>query len=444
MKKFLSLFFVLCMMLLCFAACDKVEDEKTPSGDTVTETPDGGDEEPGEEVKILSDEEKYADALRLIEEGKYTEAYATLKALGEDYKDVKTQLGFFRYVPTKVVCTESYEDESEILDVVYTYEGNRLVQMSEIFSVYDGVETVVGSPDDSIRVFTYDANGYLIGNTVTDADDGDKRGYSYMYDINGNCLKEVYTYSNGEKDVYDYQYDEKGDLVEETYTRYDEHGTISAYSPCSTKIYDASGKPILQTTTWSDGDTTTSYYTYDEKGNLTKVVTTYSDGDTYETTFTYTYDTNGNVLKSVSLDFNGATTINEYVYDDNGNMIQHVSTDELGTTVRICAYDANGKLISETVTWRDGGTYTCSYTYNDGGKLIRRVRMNGDGEIGETLDCTYDENGNLNKAVVTHIKEEGAAPKDEWSLEATYKFVYIPYELHEDIEEAFDVREWLY
>lgn len=45
---------------------------------------------------------------------------------------------------------------------------------------------------------------------------------------------------------------------------------------------------------------------------------------------------------------------------------------------------------------------------------------------------------------MTDIEEEGDTPKEEGSLEISYKFVYIPDELHEDIEETLDVWNWIY
>ena len=66
--------------------------------------------------------------------------------------------------------------------------------------------------------------------------------------------------------------------------------------------------------------------------------------------------------------------------------------------------------------------------------MIKEVYNHVGGET-RNYDCTYDENGNLIKKICTY-----SSGKTE-TIDVQYRFVYIPYELSEEIEELFLVWE---
>ena len=204
-------------------------------------------------------QEKYDNAVALIGEGKYEEAYALFEELG-DFNNANAELAKFHYVPTKMTNTEiDIEDGDEEIytETTIIYYDEQNLPLQSISTDSDG--------DSYIYDYDYDDKGNLLKKVYTGSR-GNKSIYDYTYDTNGNCIKEVYTSSNGSKSIYDYTYDMNGNCIKEVYT-------------------------------YSDGDKSVSDYTYDTNGNLIKEIITDYDGDKY--VLDYTYDDHGNLIKAV-------------------------------------------------------------------------------------------------------------------------------------------------
>ena len=110
--------------------------------------------------------------------------------------------------------------------------------------------------------------------------------------------------------------------------------------------------------------------------------------------------------------YNGesTTTVSEYTYDENGNMIKEVYTNsENEKSTYTYEYDKTGNLIKEVYTSPSGVTRTTTYTYDENGNLIK-VAESGTGEY-----ALYDS-----------------------EFTAKYEFVYIPFEICEDVQDIFD------
>ncbi|MCD7752493.1 MAG: hypothetical protein LUI10_12305, partial [Lachnospiraceae bacterium] len=227
----------------------------------------------------------------------------------------------------------------------YTYDESNLLLSSFVEHYRDGSFTYQETK-------AYD-DGRLINQEYKYPSD-DSLGYNieYMYDEDGNLIKE--TWSGREARVLEYRY-ENGLLVEIC--------TVAGYSNAST-----------------------IYYTYDESGNLLSQLDV-GQNDSSHVLFEYTYDEDGNVLtKSESMDI-GKYSItkdweNVYVYN-NGQLIEMYEY----------FYDGSEE---EIIT----SSYITEYTYEDG-KLLREVKYSyrSDGTLYDNgvnyTEYTYDENGNL-------------------------------------------------
>ena len=250
MKKTIKAISILLALLTCctvfLVSCDS---GSTPSGSVPT-TPGTEDES----TNAL--QEKYDNAVALIGEGKYEEAYALFEELG-DFNNANTELAKFRYVPTKMTYTE-----------IEIEDGDKEIHTSSAILHYDEHNfplqiTFTNGDENYIYDYDYDDKGNLLKEIYTDYD-GSKSITDYTYDTNGNCIKEVYTYSDGDKYIYDYTYDTNGNLIKEVYTRDDGAKEVSDYT------YDTNGNLIKEIYTDYDGDKSIYDYTYDDHGNLIK------------------------------------------------------------------------------------------------------------------------------------------------------------------------------
>ncbi len=259
---------------------------------------------------VSCDSIEYNEALELIENGEYSEAYEILKELG-DYKDAQQIIERFHYVPVAATLVEDvatehiklfYDETYRPIQIIYTHydvrestydytyvtNGN-LVE--EVFTDYYG--------DKFIKDYGYDANGKNIVKEVDTDSYGNKCTYDYIYGTNRKLIKEVYTDSYGNKCTYDYIYGTNGNLIKEVYTDYYGYKTVKDYT------YDENGKIIKEVCTNPNGEKDVCDYTYDANGNKVKEVYTDSNGESY--ICENTYDANGNLIKKFGVAFYGAT-----------------------------------------------------------------------------------------------------------------------------------------
>ena len=336
MKKIISLM-LMSLLVFCLVAC--------------------GEEEKHEEVYETVD---ISQVNKLIEEGKYEEAYAELEKMGDD-ADALEMKKHFHYVNEKVYEKDSTGAIKYTLEKTYG-ENNLPVQL----------------------VHTY-SSGY-------------KLTCDFVYDENGNIVKEEIIDVNGDTEAYDNTYDENGHLIKEEHTKQGEIEYISEF-------------------------------TYDENGYLVKEV--YKRPGGYDDICEYTYDENGNLLKEEYTEFDGTKYILEYTYDENGNNIQRREKGYSdGGYVYDYVCDENGNLIKETKTSALGGEplYVCNFTCDENGNRTSAVTKHSDGS-NSMNDFKYDENGNVIKHVIMNSNNVIL----EYNY--TYKLVYIPFTLSERVED---------
>lgn len=140
------------------------------------------------------------------------------------------------------------------------------------------------------------------------------------HDENGRISKKtVWNYIYGTPSrasfIYTYSYNENGDMARETITdagtgdvygdnsysyEYDSQGRISVCCHGSTRIdyvYDANGRLSKQNETYNGLSTGTCTYTYNKKGQLTKKTHDLATGYDY----TYTYDKQGRIATETNM-----------------------------------------------------------------------------------------------------------------------------------------------
>lgn len=257
-------------------------------------------------------EEKYAQAIQLIGECKYQEAYEILVSLG-DFKDAAAQLDSFRYVMVKSKRANGMPPALPYKEVILNEYG-----LPSVIKIFD--------------------SGYVNGKMDTN---------EYAYDINGNLIKELANFADGRQDVFDYVYDENNNVIEASYSS--RNGT--PYTELYT--YDSSNNLVNTVRTDINGFTVTTNYNYDENGRPVKVTT--SSATDYSTVSEYTYDENGNLLtESVQYTIDSASDLGYSTYVEN-------------------KYDSEGKLI-EITEYRDGEEESkITLTYDENGNIIKKV-----------------------------------------------------------------------
>ena len=268
---------------------------------------------------------RYSKALKLIEDGKYKEAYEILEELG-DYKDSKELLSRFRYVPVKSEFANSEEDYTVTLKATL----NKKNLPSKI--------TYIDGEEENTIKFTYDSKGRL---TLEEFFTGDDYWYKheYSYDSDGNVIEIKISDDDGFLGgIWKIIYDSKGNKIKEEYeTSYGER-RITEYT------YDSKGNLILEEREYSNDDWDRIEYTYDSKGNLIKIE---FESDFQSSTTEYTYDSKGNLIKEESESDGGYRNVTEYIYDSKGNLIEEVSEGDYYINRYEYTYDSYGNMIEK-------------------------------------------------------------------------------------------------
>ncbi|MBE6682709.1 MAG: hypothetical protein E7595_01005 [Ruminococcaceae bacterium] len=320
MKKAL-IFLLLTCLVASLAACGGGESESSSKAEAVSS------ESPAESSAVsepeVSESPNYTsevrEALKLIEEGNYVDAYKLLY----DQK--------------------SNDDAKKLLeDFIWVYEKEDFVSSYSYFYPYSAE-------------YIYDENGTLIKKVCN----------NLILDSVLNVVTE-YTYNNGR-------------LIKETQVSTPENPDVPQSTETIDYFYDEAGRLVKSVHTNFQGGIETRHYTYNENGDLIKEIRTHTDNDaTYNAE--YTYDKNGDLIEEVYTDFSGTTVINNYSYARKGLLVKVVcseSEDGSHTMKKLYEiekiYDANDMLFVEITKYPDGDTSDSKYTYDENGNLIKLV-----------------------------------------------------------------------
>ncbi len=258
MKK-LALFLIIALLTSCLFACTTKPEVSESISETIDYT------------------QKLNDALLLLEQEKYEDAYKLLYTIRQN-QQAKEILEDFKVFHTKELGTGQGQLTFNQLERTYTYdEKGNAVKLEECKNY----------SYNYVYVYSYDENGQLLSYTRTRERE--------------NTVNEVIT--------HEYEYNEHGDITKHTVTEFG----IPVYTEW-TYEYGIDGKCISSTEI--DGATTT--YQYDDNGNLIREIT----GSNIYTN--HTYDSEGRLVKTVhTVPNQDITDTYEYEYNEYGLLVEY-------------------------------------------------------------------------------------------------------------------------
>lgn len=278
--------------------------------------------------KDAEKQNKYDEAVKLVEAGKYEEAYAIFESLG-DFSDAKTQLEKFEWHILKSVTSDSDSEAPTVAEYEYAYNKQGLMEKKTV-KYSDGRElyykykyTKDGLLEEEVRhykdesdgltstTYKYDKDGNMTEKKestkyydqiieVTNSYKYDKNGlmteeledrgynktkYEYIYDKDGSLIKKAEIHYHDDQEVpygeHLYTYDKDGNMIKDDWTKgfvreflYDDHGMITNYTNYYTE--DSSKKYE-----------NTCEYQYNDKGLAVKCTLTYTSGWVAESEYEY-------------------------------------------------------------------------------------------------------------------------------------------------------------
>ena len=213
--------------------------------------------------------------------------------------------------------------------------------------------------------------------------------------------------------------------------------SYSVYNAKRVTEYNEYGELILEEVTYSfespDWQSFLREYeiTYDAKGNKLESVETLDGKENRRETYTYNDRGLLHILKVVYSE--SSYTTKTYTYDEAGNTVLTVtaySDSEYVETLE-CSYDESGNLLTEKMSYTGGNggdsglSYEDSNTYDEEGKLIRRVHIMG-GDRPTTIDTsyTYNPQGDLILETDQYTVDEGEEAIVGSTIETSYQYTY--------------------
>lgn len=450
MKRFIALFLAF-ISLAVLTACPADDAQSSSVNESGTSS---------QQEETLP--ESITAANKLIEEGKYAEAYAVLyadrdnedvKAMLEDFKVYHTRTDGITYDTYRYTTEETYNEYGNVIErkqdgsndlydsvklYEYTYDedGNVLTEKYwysdredvcyETKYTYDENGNQIKAEKDGITItYTYDENGNLL-KTVEESEDYIETLVS-TYDENGNELTSVHSYKTPEKsgtyssvkntydnenrlikresiresgdiDVVEYEYNDRGDKTKEINTT----KYLSKAEP-----FEYSYEKNME-------------YTYDDMDRIVKIITADSRYGTDKTTEEFFYE-NGDLVKKITVyASDGSHCVTEYKYTYNDEGVPEKKTEIFSRyheAYMIETYDEKGNL-----TYQDSHTYKnnrfkkYTLTYDDNGVVIGKIIEDDEGKK-DTYSYIYDEKGNVSKE--TYITPKGSESYVEYTYDYT-------------------------
>ena len=246
-------------------------------------------------------------------------------------------------------------DDDSLVSIIYD-SVNRPITVQQLYGTIDysydllGRRTGFTSIAGSIK-YNYDALNRLAGLI-----DPASRNYSFVYDMAGKLVKQVYP--NGTYSTLDY--DDAAQLTDMVHYRVS--GTIMGDN---TYLRDAAGN----ITGWGGSDGNARSFSYDPNDRLSGSA---SSAISVVPSESFSYDMVGNWTPYASRHHDAANEITEdiayiYSYDLDGNLIEKTSKTEL-SDVTTYSWDPLNRLIQVSK-----GAHVISYRYDVFGRRIARI-----------------------------------------------------------------------
>lgn len=213
--------------------------------------------------------------------------------------------------------------------------------------------------------------------------------------------------------------------------------SYSVYNAKRVTDYNEHGELIREEVTYSfespDGQSFLREYeiTYDSKGKKLESVETLDGKENRRETYTYNDRGLLHILKAFYSE--SSYTTETYTYDEAGNPVLTVTaySDNDYVETLECSYDESGNLLTEKLSYTGGNggdsgiSFEISNTYDEEGKLIRRVHLMG-GDRPTTIDTsyTYNPQGDLILETDQYTVGEGEEAIVGNTLETSYQYTY--------------------
>lgn len=213
--------------------------------------------------------------------------------------------------------------------------------------------------------------------------------------------------------------------------------SYSVYNAKRVTDYNEHGELIREEVTYSfespDGQSFLREYeiTYDSKGKKLESVETLDGKENRRETYTYNDRGLLHIFKAFYSESSYKTET--YTYDEAGNPVLTVTaySDNDYVETLECSYDESGNLLTEKLSYTGGNggdsglSYEYSNTYDEEGKLIRRVHLMG-GDRPTTIDTsyTYNPQGDLILETDQYTVGEGEEAIVGNTIETSYQYTY--------------------
>ena len=171
--------------------------------------------------------------------------------------------------------------------------------------------------------------------------------------------------------------------------------------------YDGRGR-ITKEMHMGINDAPEGYYTneYDENGNLKTRISYVALGpEEYEEEYTVTYEYNdeGMFISETSVSEGKVLAITKYEYNAEGQCVseKHYQGESFLSAEYTYGYDGKGRKANcVRIDYMEDETVENRYTYDQSDKLITDLKCDGDGNVLERIEYTYDDFGNELKRTV--------------------------------------------
>lgn len=320
----------------------------------------------------------------------------------DEYEETKAVIGA-NGIPTKVTYTDSELNENSC-EIDFDENGRPIT-----ISVY-----YLGDLDEIISV-TYDEKGYASKIESKDADGNAQYSINRSYDANGNLTDNILQFPNGSTDRMTYEYDSENRI-----TKMLEIDNESYDNAILTEwIYDANGNLVKEIFGSYNGPRYYCEYEYDNEGKLIGK-TNFNGMFSY---VTYYYDENGNLTRSVTEPeegYEGVYVIDTYFYDGNGNLIKEIHDRRSDGSpvlyeVHEYTYNADGLVIRDHFT---------STNYLTPGRDYESVYEYAYDEYGNVIKELYDYYGDVDVEELEFGFVFLADGIDEYIVEFIMEYVY--------------------
>lgn len=310
-------------------------------------------------IEVETTEDKYNNAMDMLEKGEYAKAYKVLKEI-RGYSDTEEILKRFGVRYLTQYRFSNYDGYREKTTFVYDEFGNcteefwisDIVNMKKTMYSYDENKKLLETKEQFFneesghirtRTYIYDENRNLIKEKIPFED----REIDYMYDDNGNCIqkKERNVESGEDRDFFRYEYDNNNcirEIFSKDYNGWKVEG-IKEY------FYNHKGNCIQELSRDSEDEVTEINYIYNSMNKLESK---------HKIIESYAYGNFGDMIKKEEI----YDTV--YTYDIEGNLInekyQYETNNDSGWEEK--EYDFEGQILTK-LKYDDGGVIT--YTYDD-------------------------------------------------------------------------------